>query len=62
MVTSAAAVTVPNLPHAATAVTVPQPPHAVSVAALPIAAHGPHPSLHLLAAPAAAAPGPPRPF
>ena len=46
-------VTVPNLP--ANAVTV---PHPVSVS-LPIAAHGPHPSLHLLAAPA---PGPARPF
>ena len=47
----AAPVTLPNLP----AVTV---PHPVSVS-LPIAAHGPHPSLHLLAAPA---PGPGRPF
>ena len=51
-VAAAAPVTLPNLPHAVTL------PHPVSVS-LPIAAHGPHPSLHLLAAPA---PGPARPF
>ena len=49
---AAAQVTLPNLPNAVTV------PHPVSVS-LPIAAHGPHPSLHLLAAPA---PGPARPF